>query len=96
MKLCEQRCNGGIALQILLSRSSPHKHAGIGDAAGHDDYNSVLQNGSERIVAEKGAMLDESSKAAAEGPHGRTHGWLLKRRHASSCKVEVLNFQLLV
>ena len=70
--------------QILLSRSYPHRHAGFRDAAGHDDYCPVLQDISEMIVVEEGAMLDEGSKAPAEGTHGRTQGWLMKRRHARS------------
>lgn len=86
---CAGRCNGGIALQILLSRSYHHRHASFGDAAVHDDSISALQNGSEIIVVEEGATLDEGSKAPAEVLHGRKH-WVA---HEEEMRQE-LNFNI--
>ena len=95
MWLCRLKCNGGIALQLLSSRSYHHVHASSGDAAVYDDNISALQDGSEIVVAEKGAPLDEGSKAPAEGLHGRTDRLAHEEKIRQQLKVEILTFRLL-
>ena len=96
MWLCRLKCNGGIALQLFLSRSYHHMHASSGDAAVYNDYISALQDGSEIVVAEEEAPLDEGSKAPAEGLHGRTDRLALEKKIRQQLKVEILTFWLLV
>jgi hypothetical protein len=51
-----------------------------------------LQDGSEIIVVEEGATLDEGSKAPAEGPHGRRNWLTHEEKIRQQLKVEILTF----
>jgi hypothetical protein len=54
----------------------------------------VLQDESEVIVAEEGAMLDEHGRVPAEGQHGRTEWSGHEEKMCQQLKVKILTFQL--